>query len=110
MAGGGITGRNNFRKMYTANAKKSKYAAVLETPEMLREKELKAMGAEEAKAQPSKGKSMEVETSVSTGNRTSVAELTKMTENKLRVSKRKPAADVEMMPKIQLKSKVIAKK
>ena len=41
MAGGGITGRNNFRKMYTANAKKSKYAAVLETPEMLREKELK---------------------------------------------------------------------
>lgn len=53
---------------------------------------------------------MEVETSVSTGNRTSVAELTKMTENKLRVSKRKPAADVEMMPKIQLKSKQIAKK
>lgn len=55
MAGGGITGRNNFRKMYTANAKKSKYAAVLETPEMLREKELKAMGVEEVKAQPSKG-------------------------------------------------------
>jgi|TARA_B110000285_G_C14672003_1_gene400757 hypothetical protein len=36
MAGGGLTGRNNFRKMYTVHAKKSKYTAILETPEMLR--------------------------------------------------------------------------
>merc|ERR1712166_604094 len=105
MNGGGLTGRNNFRKMYTVNAKKSKYTALLETPEMLREQELKAMDAETAAAQPQKGK-MDVQTS-----RTSVAELTQMTENKLRVSKRnKKAEDVDMTPKISLKSKAITKK
>ena len=55
MAGGGLTSRHNFRKMYTANSKKSKYAAILETPEMLREKELKAMNEAQKAAQPVKG-------------------------------------------------------
>ena len=40
MIGGGLTAANNFRKMYSAKAKKSKYTAVLTTPEQLRAEEL----------------------------------------------------------------------
>ena len=112
MAGGGLTGRNNFRKMYTANSKKSKYAAILETPEQLREKELKAMDEAQKAAQPQKGAMAEV---TKKSAKTTVDELTKMTETKLRVSKRnkKATEDVDMdakaMPKISLKSKGIKK-
>jgi|TARA_B110000285_G_C14672003_1_gene400756 hypothetical protein len=66
------------------------------------------MGEAAAAAQPQKGK-MEFETSTSTHTKTSVAELTKMTENKLRVSKRNKKEDVDMTPKISLKSKGIKK-
>jgi len=105
MAGGGLTARNNARKMYTNNAKKSKYTAILETPEMLREKELKAQAAATlvGDAALTRSKAMEVETTVD--------DLTKMTE-KMKVSKKKKASeDIEMnaMPKISLKSKSIAK-
>ena len=107
MAGGGLTARNNARKMYTNNAKKSKYTAILETPEMLREKELKAQAAAllVGDAALTRSKGMEVETTVD--------DLTKMTE-KMNVSKNKKnrfGEDIEMnaMPKISLKSKSIAK-
>ena len=49
MIGGGLTGANNFRKMYSANAKKSKYAAVIRTPEMIAADERKEAIAKQAK-------------------------------------------------------------
>ena len=41
MIGGGLTAAHNFRKMYSANAKKSKYFPTIRTPEMIAADELK---------------------------------------------------------------------
>ena len=41
MIGGGLTSANNFRKMYSANAKKSKYTPVVRLPEEIEADDLK---------------------------------------------------------------------
>jgi hypothetical protein len=49
MIGGGVTGRNNARKMYSGNAKKSKYTSVCVGPEELAARALAKAAEEEGK-------------------------------------------------------------
>jgi hypothetical protein len=97
MIGGGITGRNNARKMYSSNAKKSKYTSVCVGPEELAEIAL-AKAAEEA------GKNHED---------MDVEELAAMAD-KLNLGKKPKAEEggqIDMgMPSISVKSKAIRKK
>ena len=80
MIGGGLTGRHNARKMYSSNAKRSKYTAVLTTPEQLRAEEL--LKAKEATADD---EAIEVDEPAPT--KISVDELTNLA-GKMRIGKK----------------------
>ena len=101
MIGGGLTGRYNFRKMYSSNAKKSKYTAVLTTPEELRAMELAKQGKNGAEVEE---KPMEAE------KEGSIDEITKLAE-KMRIGKKAKDAAMELnaVPTISIRSKGIKK-
>merc|ERR1712160_194411 len=94
MIGGGLTGRNNARKMYSAGRKKSKYSSVCVGPEEMEAEDIAAAIAKKAKeaAKPEMD----------------VAELT----DKLRItrSRKAKAEEDSVMPSISIKSKSIKKK
>ena len=97
MIGGGLTGRNNARKMYSAGRKKSKYSSVCVGPEEMEAEDIAEAIAKKAKeaAKPE----MDVD---------ELAELT----DKLRItrSRKAKAEEDSVMPSISIKSKSIKKK